>query len=406
MNRKNVSISILLAILPLMSLAPAKAINGTEARQQLGLQPEPVFEVNPDAALPRTVETVEASTPEVAPPKSEPQQTETAPQGNPVPELTAPPPVNQKATPSDGDVESPASGTAPLPPAPPSPKKQSVPSKSSQSSPPASAQPTQTPNPGVKRSPASQQAPVKLSLQPSVISFTSSPLPKTPTALKPIAVAPVKPLPSLSSSEGYARMVPLSKAIASVGAPNLPDTPQRVHIPQSQLTIAFPWGFQQLLEELGQKVALLYPLVNPVAVTSPFGWRVHPISGTPRFHSGIDLGTATGSPVLAAFSGRVVSSSWLGGYGNAIVLEHGQKLRLLYAHLSESLVSPGQFIPQGAVIGLSGSTGNSTGPHLHFEVQRLTSGEWMAVDPGGQLQSAQEHLVKATQQISRFQSLK
>jgi murein DD-endopeptidase MepM/ murein hydrolase activator NlpD len=247
---------------------------------------------------------------------------------------------------------------------------------------------------------------VKLSLQPSAISFTSSPLPKTPTALKPIAVAPVKPLPSLSSSEGYARVVPLSNAIASVGAPNLPDTPQRVHIPQSQLTIAFPLGFQQLLEGLGQKVALLYPLVNPVPVTSPFGWRVHPISGTMRFHSGVDLASPLGSPVLAAFSGRVLSAGWLGGYGNAIVLEHGQKMRSLYAHLSESLATPGQFIPQGAVIGLSGSTGNSTGPHLHFEEQQLVAGEWTAVDPGGQLQAAQRGLMVVMQQITRFQSLK
>jgi len=175
-------------------------------------------------------------------------------------------------------------------------------------------------------------------------------------------------------------------------------------ITQSQLTIAFPLGLEQLLEGLGQKVALLYPLVNPVPVTSPFGWRVHPISGTMRFHSGVDLASPLGSPVLAAFSGRVISSSWMGGYGNAIVLEHGQKLRSLYAHLSESLVSPGQFIPQGAVIGLSGSTGNSTGPHLHFEEQQLVAGEWAAVDPGGQLQSAQRGLASAMQQIS--QSLK
>ena len=252
----------------------------------------------------------------------------------------------------------------------------------------------------VMRSPAPQQAPVKPSPQTAAISFT-------PAASLPIAIAAVKPLPSLAIPEGYARVVPLPKAIASVGVPNLPELPQTVQpITQSQLTIAFPLGLEQMLEGLGQKVALLYPLVNPVPVTSPFGWRVHPISGTMRFHSGVDLASPLGSPVLAAFSGRVVSSGWMGGYGNAIVLEHGQKLRSLYAHLSEALVSPGQFIPQGAVIGLSGSTGNSTGPHLHFEVQRLSGSEWTAVDPGNDLKAAQQGLMAAMQQITRFQSLK
>lgn len=241
MNRKNVSISILLAILPLiplMALAPAKAINGIEARQQLGLEPEPIVEASPDAALQTSTQLAQAAAPES-------KKTEAAPQGTPLPAPTTPPTLDPKATPSDSDVEAPADGAAPLPPAPSSPKQQSVPSKGSQSSPPTSALPTQIPKLDVMRSPLLQPAPVKPSPQSSAI---SSPLPKTPTASLPIA--PVEPLPSLTIPEGYARVVPLPKAIASVGVPNLPKTPQSVQpVPQSQLTIAFRWGFSNCLKD-------------------------------------------------------------------------------------------------------------------------------------------------------------
>ncbi|HEY9828764.1 MAG TPA: M23 family metallopeptidase, partial [Stenomitos sp.] len=148
------------------------------------------------------------------------------------------------------------------------------------------------------------------------------------------------------------------------------------------------------VERLLQRAeTLLYPLISLVPVTSGFGWRTHPIFGNARFHAGIDLGAPSGSPVLAVFSGKVVAAEWLGGYGNAVVLEHQSTLRSLYAHLNKSLVAVGQVVPQGAVIGLSGSTGNSTGPHLHFELQRLESGQWVAFDPSRGLRAAQEQLL-------------
>jgi murein DD-endopeptidase MepM/ murein hydrolase activator NlpD len=89
-----------------------------------------------------------------------------------------------------------------------------------------------------------------------------------------------------------------------------------------------------------------------------------------RRHEGIDIGAATGTPIRAAQGGRVVSAGWEGAYGNAIYIDHGSGLQTHYAHLSRIQVSSGSSVSQGAVIGLSGASGNVTGPHLHFEVLR------------------------------------
>lgn len=134
---------------------------------------------------------------------------------------------------------------------------------------------------------------------------------------------------------------------------------------------------------------LLYPLSVPGRLTSSFGWRLHPIFGDHRFHSGTDIGAPSGTPVLAAFSGRVNTSSFLGGYGLTVILEHtGDRAQTLYAHLSEVFVQPGEMVEQGEVIGRVGSTGNSTGPHLHFEYREYTPDGWVAMDAGAVLQGA------------------
>lgn len=143
---------------------------------------------------------------------------------------------------------------------------------------------------------------------------------------------------------------------------------------------------------------LTFPLAVPAAITSAFGWRVHPITGEERFHAGTDLGAPMGTPVLAADAGKVAIADLLGGYGLSIVLEHNQgKQATRYAHLSEVLVQPGTWVEQGSVIGRVGSTGNSTGPHLHFEMLQATPQGWVVVDPGAQLESALAHLVRALQ---------
>ncbi|MBD1944122.1 M23 family metallopeptidase [Coleofasciculus sp. FACHB-712] len=143
--------------------------------------------------------------------------------------------------------------------------------------------------------------------------------------------------------------------------------------------------------------SLIFPLAIPAPITSLFGWRTHPISGTRRFHAGTDLGAPLGTPVLAAFAGKVAIADWMGGYGQAVVLKHNETQETLYAHLSEILVQPGQQIEQGTVIGRVGSTGNSTGPHLHFEIRQLTQEGWMAVDSDAYLEYGLAQMIKALQ---------
>jgi murein DD-endopeptidase MepM/ murein hydrolase activator NlpD len=131
-------------------------------------------------------------------------------------------------------------------------------------------------------------------------------------------------------------------------------------------------------------IKLLFPLSIPAAITSAFGWRVHPISGESRFHSGTDLGADQGTPVLAAFAGRVELADFMGGYGLTVVLRHNKETEeTLYGHLSELFVKPGETVKQGEVIGRVGSTGFSTGPHLHFEFrQKMGDDSWVTMDPG------------------------
>ena len=106
------------------------------------------------------------------------------------------------------------------------------------------------------------------------------------------------------------------------------------------------------------------------SVGSAFGPRVHPIFGTVRQHTGVDIGGATGTPIWASKDGRVIFAGWKGGYGNTVVMVHGDgTVTTLYAHMSVIHASPGDRVDRGEVIGEVGSTGFSTGPHLHFEVR-------------------------------------
>jgi murein DD-endopeptidase MepM/ murein hydrolase activator NlpD len=105
-------------------------------------------------------------------------------------------------------------------------------------------------------------------------------------------------------------------------------------------------------------------------ITSPFGNRFHPVLGYSRFHAGTDFGAEHGSPILAAETGIVIMAGWYGGYGNAVILDHGGGLTTLYAHASRLDVSEGDTVRKGDAIAAVGTTGLSTGPHLHFEVRR------------------------------------
>lgn len=121
------------------------------------------------------------------------------------------------------------------------------------------------------------------------------------------------------------------------------------------------------LQPVSGSGAMMWP-VNGV-ITSPFGYRNHPIFGRSILHSGIDIGVDYGTPVQAADGGVVVEAGWIGGYGYAVVIDHGNGLSTLYGHNSSLNVSSGQSVSKGQVIAYAGSTGNSTGPHVHFEVR-------------------------------------
>lgn len=124
--------------------------------------------------------------------------------------------------------------------------------------------------------------------------------------------------------------------------------------------------------------------VSPVMVSSPFGSRVHPMSGTWRVHRGVDVVAELGQPVKASFTGTVVFAGWNGAHGKTVHVVHDGHWSTRYSHLSTWEVEAGQVVQKGQLIGFAGSTGQSTGPHVHFEL--LHEGE--PVDPEAELPPA------------------
>ncbi|MCM0651062.1 peptidoglycan DD-metalloendopeptidase family protein [Clostridium swellfunianum] len=108
---------------------------------------------------------------------------------------------------------------------------------------------------------------------------------------------------------------------------------------------------------------------KPTYVTSPYGWRVHPVLGTKRFHAGMDLGVWTGTPIYSLTDGEVIYAGWMSGYGNVIMVDHGS-ITSVYAHNSSLVGRVGQKVKGGQLISYSGNTGLSSGPHLHFEIRK------------------------------------
>jgi murein DD-endopeptidase MepM/ murein hydrolase activator NlpD len=123
---------------------------------------------------------------------------------------------------------------------------------------------------------------------------------------------------------------------------------------------------------LAPSAPFVWPSRLPLAsasLSSRFGARYHPILGGWRQHSGVDLAAATGTPVTAPSPGVVVAAQWWGGYGLLVAIDHGKGVQTRYGHLSQLAVYPGQQIAMGQVLGYVGSTGQSTGPHLHYEMR-------------------------------------
>ncbi|PAX51318.1 M23 family metallopeptidase [Brunnivagina elsteri] len=114
---------------------------------------------------------------------------------------------------------------------------------------------------------------------------------------------------------------------------------------------------------------IAFPTTKSAPLTSEFGWRKHPVTGDRRFHTGIDFGAALGTPIYAIAPGKVEFAGEKGGYGNTVIVNHGAGKSTLYGHASKLYVREGQQVVRGQMVAAVGSTGMSTGPHLHFEVR-------------------------------------
>jgi LysM repeat protein len=116
-------------------------------------------------------------------------------------------------------------------------------------------------------------------------------------------------------------------------------------------------------------VTFANPLRGSLVVTSKYGYRPHPVTGRYQMHEGVDFRAATGTSIYASRAGKVIFAGRKGGYGKVVGIEHGDDFTTWYGHLSRIRVKTGEWVSQGKVIGLSGNTGVSTGPHLHFEIR-------------------------------------
>lgn len=132
---------------------------------------------------------------------------------------------------------------------------------------------------------------------------------------------------------------------------------RRAQLPQGRTPVA----------AAGAQFTFVWPARGPF--TSGFGYRRHPLFGIRHLHTGVDIATVWGTPVLAAADGRIIYAGWFGGYGKIVVIDHGEGTSTLYGHLSQILVGTGDPARRGQLLGRVGSTGFSTGPHLHFEIR-------------------------------------
>jgi murein DD-endopeptidase MepM/ murein hydrolase activator NlpD len=163
----------------------------------------------------------------------------------------------------------------------------------------------------------------------------------------------------------------LPRAEGGVGGPYIPADldPNAPALDPALMRVVRDVASAERLKALMAFVPIRMPLSGDPSVTSPFGYRADPFLGRLALHPGVDLAEAYGAEIHAAAAGRVVHAGPAGGYGNMVEIDHGNGLATRYAHMSETLVEEGQEVDKGAVLGRLGSTGRSTGPHLHYEVR-------------------------------------
>ena len=131
----------------------------------------------------------------------------------------------------------------------------------------------------------------------------------------------------------------------------------------------------QLKQATGHQKAVPVAIENPYRPVSDMGWRRDPINGEWRYHKGVDLAAPEGTPVPSLGSGKVVFSGWRRGYGNTVIVQDSQGVRVRYGHLKEALVRTGESVAANQVLGQVGKTGRATGPHLHIEMEK--GGRWV-----------------------------
>jgi murein DD-endopeptidase MepM/ murein hydrolase activator NlpD len=157
----------------------------------------------------------------------------------------------------------------------------------------------------------------------------------------------------------------------SMGGPFIPvdADPKAPAFDRAAAQAARDVSFAENLSALMPSVPLMMPLSGETSVSSPFGYRIDPFLGRPSLHPGVDLLQPYGAEIFATAAGRVIHAGPMGGYGDAVEIDHGHGLATVYGHMSEILVVAGQEVAKGDPIGRLGSTGRSTGPHLHYEVR-------------------------------------
>ncbi|MEK5105011.1 peptidoglycan DD-metalloendopeptidase family protein [Cytobacillus sp. FSL M8-0252] len=164
---------------------------------------------------------------------------------------------------------------------------------------------------------------------------------------------------------------------APIGVENDPNNLNIHWVPNVSKVVASFGGLSMNCEVMGLDGSMLHPIPNAV-ITSEFGTRVDPFTGSISTHKGVDFGCSVGQSIFAAMSGTVYDSRYSDSYGNVVILQHGDKYTL-YAHMTQNSVDKGESVKAGQQVGTCGSTGNSTGPHLHFEIQLSPYGQ--RIDP-------------------------
>ncbi|MGA7954844.1 MAG: M23 family metallopeptidase [Gloeobacterales cyanobacterium] len=208
-------------------------------------------------------------------------------------------------------------------------------------------------------------------------------LTQNPEGIWTSTAAKSKPTPEAAKPEPQASAASFSgeKVLSPLTMPELviqdPATGRRIVLGKNE---SFPIPGNTADPSIAQE-KLLYPFSQSFLLTIPYGLRAHPSTGVPSLYRGGGIAAPKGTPVLASFSGSVLTAGAMGNLGNGVVLGHGNDRRTRYGHLEKVLVRPGTFVVQGQKIGLVGETGQVSEPLLHFEIWQREKKEWTAKNP-------------------------